>query len=63
MTPTDPFERELVEAYESGKLESIAPPSELGRLKAAARATPSGSTLPTRPRRRRLDDPLEPVQG
>lgn len=39
MKRTDPFERELVEAYESGKLKSIATRSELDRLRAAARAT------------------------
>jgi hypothetical protein len=39
MKRTDSFERELVEAYESGKLKSIATRSELDRLRAAARAT------------------------
>lgn len=39
MKQPDPFERELVEAYESGKLKSIATKSELDRLRAAARAT------------------------
>lgn len=35
----DPFEVELIEAYESGKLKSVASKAELARLKAAARAT------------------------
>jgi len=39
MKRPDPFEQELVEAYESGKLKSIATKSELDRLRAAARAT------------------------
>jgi len=39
MKRTDPFELELVEAYESGKLRSIATRRELDRLRAAARAT------------------------
>ena len=39
MTQPDPFEAEIIEAYESGKLKSVASKAELGRLKAAARAT------------------------
>jgi len=39
MTHPDPFEIELLEAYESGKLKSIATRAELARLRAAARAT------------------------
>ena len=39
MTRPDPFEAEIVEAYESGTLRSVASKAELDRLKAAARAT------------------------
>lgn len=39
MKRTDPFELEVVDAYESGKLKSIATRRELDRLRAAARAT------------------------
>ncbi len=39
MTPPDPFELELISAYEAGKLKSVASKAELNRLKAAARAT------------------------
>lgn len=39
MTQPEPFEVEIVEAYEAGKLKSIASKAELSRLKAAARAT------------------------
>jgi predicted DNA binding CopG/RHH family protein len=39
MTHPDPFEAEIVGAYESGKLKSVASRAELNRLKAAARAT------------------------
>jgi len=39
MTKPDPFESEIIEAYEAGKLKSVASKSELSRLKAAARAT------------------------
>lgn len=39
MTQTDPLETEIAEAYESGKLKSVASRTELNRLKAAARAT------------------------
>lgn len=39
MTQPDPFELEIIEAYESGKLKSVASKTELDRLKAAARAT------------------------
>ena len=39
MTQPDPFEVEIVEAYESGRLKSVASKAELDRLKAAARAT------------------------
>lgn len=42
MKRSDAFERELVEAYESGKLRSVAAKSELDRLRAAARATATG---------------------
>jgi len=39
MPKTDPYEAELVSAFEKGALKSIATRSELSRLKAAARAT------------------------
>ena len=39
MTQPDPFEVEIIEAYETGKLKSVASKAELLRLKAAARAT------------------------
>lgn len=39
MTQPDPLEVEIVEAYESGQLKSVASKAELARLKAAARAT------------------------
>lgn len=39
MMQPDPFEADLVEAYEAGKLTSVASKAELGRFKAAARAT------------------------
>lgn len=39
MTQPDPFEIEIVEAYEAGNLKSVASRKELDRLKAAARAT------------------------
>jgi predicted DNA binding CopG/RHH family protein len=37
--PIDPFEAEIVEAFESGKLRSVASKAELNRLRSAARAT------------------------
>ncbi|GAA4406212.1 hypothetical protein [Quisquiliibacterium transsilvanicum] len=39
MARPDPFEVEIVDAYEAGKLKSVASKAELDRLKAAARAT------------------------
>lgn len=39
MTRPDPFETELLEAYDAGKLKSVASKAELARLKEAARAT------------------------
>jgi predicted DNA binding CopG/RHH family protein len=39
MSKLDPYEREVLEAYESGKLKPIASKAELQRLRAAARAT------------------------
>jgi predicted DNA binding CopG/RHH family protein len=39
MTPLDPYEREVLEAYEAGKLAPVASKAELQRLRAAARAT------------------------
>ncbi|MBW7923223.1 MAG: hypothetical protein H3C59_00610 [Burkholderiaceae bacterium] len=39
MKRRDPFETEILEAYESGNLESIATKAELARLREAARAT------------------------
>ena len=39
MTQPDPFEVEILSAYEAGKLKSLASKAELTRLKAAARAT------------------------
>ena len=39
MATLDPYEQEVLEAYESGKLQSTGTKAELARLKAAARAT------------------------
>jgi predicted DNA binding CopG/RHH family protein len=39
MSKLDPYEREVLNAYESGKLKPIAGKAELQRLRAAARAT------------------------
>jgi len=39
MASPDPFEVEIIDAYESGKLKSVASRAELDRLRAAARAT------------------------
>ena len=39
MTRPDPFETELLEAYDAGKLKPVASKAELARLKEAARAT------------------------
>ena len=39
MAPPDPFETEIIEAFESGKLKTVASKGELDRLKLAARAT------------------------
>ena len=39
MTRPDPLEVEILEAYEFGRLKSVASKAELSRLKAAARAT------------------------
>jgi predicted DNA binding CopG/RHH family protein len=39
MSKLDPYELEVSKAFEKGKLKSIASKSELGKLKAAARAT------------------------
>ena len=39
MNQPDPFESEIVEAYELGRLKSVASKAELNRLRAAARAT------------------------
>ena len=39
MSKLDPYEHEVLEAYESGKLKSIASKAELQRMRAAARAT------------------------
>lgn len=39
MTQPDPFDVEIIEAYEAGKLKSVASKAELNRLKAAARST------------------------
>lgn len=39
MAKLDTYEREVLEAYEKGKLKSVATKSELEKLKAAARAT------------------------
>jgi predicted DNA binding CopG/RHH family protein len=39
MSKLDPYELEVLEAYESGKLKPIASKAELQRLRAAARAT------------------------
>jgi predicted DNA binding CopG/RHH family protein len=39
MSSLDPYELEVLEAYESGKLEQVASKAELLRLRTAARAT------------------------
>jgi len=39
MSKLDPYEQEVLEAYESGKLKPIASKAELLRMRAAARAT------------------------
>jgi predicted DNA binding CopG/RHH family protein len=39
MSKLDPYELEVLEAFESGKLKPIASKAELQRLRAAARAT------------------------
>ena len=39
MPKLDAYEREVLDAYEKGKLKSIATKGELAKLKAAARAT------------------------
>ena len=39
MPTIDPFESEILEAFDKGQLQSIATKSELAKLKAAARAT------------------------
>ncbi|HLA74860.1 MAG TPA: hypothetical protein VJM76_02990 [Gammaproteobacteria bacterium] len=39
MPKIDAYEREVLEAFEQGKLESVASKNELARFKAAARAT------------------------
>ena len=39
MPKTDPYEVELLEAYDKGSLKSVATKSELAKFKAAARAT------------------------
>lgn len=39
MSKLDAYEREVLEAYESGKLKPVASKAELQRLRAAARAT------------------------
>jgi len=39
MSELDPYELEVLEAYESGKLKPVASKAELQRLRASARAT------------------------
>ena len=39
MSKLDPYELEVLEAYESGKLKAVASKAELQRMRAAARAT------------------------
>ncbi len=39
MTELDAYESEVLEAYESGALRSVAGPEELARIREAARAT------------------------
>jgi predicted DNA binding CopG/RHH family protein len=41
MSKLDPYELEVLEAYEAGRLKPAAGPEELQRLRAAARATAS----------------------
>jgi len=40
MTQPDPFEAEIIEVYETGKLKFEASKDELSRVKAAAHALP-----------------------
>ena len=39
MSKLDPYELEVLEAFESGKLKSVATKAELARMRSAARAT------------------------
>ncbi len=39
MTQPDPFDIEIIEAHEAGKLKSVASKAVLNRLKAGARST------------------------
>lgn len=39
MPKTDPYELEMLEAYDKGSLKSVATKSEISKFKAAARAT------------------------
>lgn len=39
MPEADPYEAELLEAFDSGKLKSVATKAELARMRSAARAT------------------------
>jgi predicted DNA binding CopG/RHH family protein len=39
MSKLDPYELEVLEAFESGKLKSVATKAELQRMRSAARAT------------------------
>ena len=62
MKRSDPFERELVEAHESGKLRSVATKSEFDRLRAAARAT--ATKIAVDPKESDSgDDPSGPVRS
>ena len=39
MSKSDPVEREVLDAYDQGRLKSVVTKAELARFKAAARAT------------------------
>ena len=45
MPKLDPFESDLLAAFEKGTLKSVASQAELAKFKAAARATPTKRTL------------------